>query len=154
MEKIIINTKTKINASKKYRTILADPPWNINQKGNYGAVNHYDLMKLEQIKVMPVADLAEETSLKSSLLLSSGFRTDRTWSYSQGGVHPAGMSGAMKLTAISSFPVIMYHTIVPKHSGRRYDVWNHPKNLLSGYWNQRSYWRSVHFSSTSPYIRF
>ena len=35
--------------SKKYKTILADPPWDINQRGNYGAIKHYDLMSLERI---------------------------------------------------------------------------------------------------------
>ena len=38
--------------SKKYKTILADPPWDINQRGNYGAIKHYDLMSLERIKAM------------------------------------------------------------------------------------------------------
>lgn len=47
---------------KKYKTILADPPWDINQRGNYGAINHYDLMPLERIKAMPVADLCEENA--------------------------------------------------------------------------------------------
>ena len=45
---------------KKYRTIMADPPWSIHQSGNYGAINHYNLMMLDQIKAMPVADLCEE----------------------------------------------------------------------------------------------
>ena len=48
--------------SKKYRTILADPPWDLNQRGNYGAIKHYDLMPLERIKAMPVADLCEESA--------------------------------------------------------------------------------------------
>lgn len=48
--------------SKKYRTILADPPWDINQRGNYGAIKHYDLMSLERIKVMPVAELCEDNA--------------------------------------------------------------------------------------------
>ena len=45
---------------RKYRTILADPPWDINQKGKYGAGKHYELMKLDRIKAMPVADFSEE----------------------------------------------------------------------------------------------
>jgi N6-adenosine-specific RNA methylase IME4 len=45
---------------KKYKTILADPPWDHNQRGNYGAVNHYDLMSIERIKAMPIKDLAED----------------------------------------------------------------------------------------------
>ena len=48
--------------SKKYKTILADPPWDINQRGNYGAIKHYDLMSLERIKAMPVADLCGDNA--------------------------------------------------------------------------------------------
>lgn len=48
-------------SNKKYRTILADPPWDINQRGNYGAIKHYDLMKLEAIKSMPIKDLIAES---------------------------------------------------------------------------------------------
>jgi N6-adenosine-specific RNA methylase IME4 len=47
---------------KKFRTILADPPWDIQQKGARGAEIHYDLMTLDQIKAMPVADLAAPDS--------------------------------------------------------------------------------------------
>jgi len=47
------------NKKKLYRTIMADPPWDIHQYGNYGAIHHYNLMTLEQIKAMPVADLCE-----------------------------------------------------------------------------------------------
>jgi len=50
--------------SKKYRTILADPPWQINQRGknsNRSAEHHYDLMPLERIKAIPVADLCENS---------------------------------------------------------------------------------------------
>lgn len=44
----------------RFHTILADPPWDINQRGAYGANKHYDLMPLERIKAMPIKDLAEE----------------------------------------------------------------------------------------------
>ena len=46
----------------KYKTILADPPWDINQKGKRGAARHYPLMTLDQIKAMPVKDLSEENA--------------------------------------------------------------------------------------------
>ena len=52
----------KATATKKYRTILADPPWDINQGGKRGASSHYALMPLDRIKAMPVADLCEENS--------------------------------------------------------------------------------------------
>ncbi|MGH3628761.1 MAG: MT-A70 family methyltransferase [Sciscionella sp.] len=47
-------------APKRFRTILADPPWDIQQKGSRGAEQHYALMTLDRIKAMPVAALAEE----------------------------------------------------------------------------------------------
>ena len=47
---------------RKFGTIVADPPWDINQKGKRGAIMHYPLMPLEDIKNMPVADLAEENA--------------------------------------------------------------------------------------------
>lgn len=43
----------------RYRTILADPPWDIQQTGARGADQHYPLMHLPAIKAMPVAELAE-----------------------------------------------------------------------------------------------
>ena len=46
----------------KYSTIMADPPWNINQQGKRGAASHYNLMPLEDIKNMPVADLCNENA--------------------------------------------------------------------------------------------
>lgn len=46
------------NELQRWSTILADPPWDVNQKGARGAVQHYNLMTLDRIKAMPVADLA------------------------------------------------------------------------------------------------
>lgn len=46
----------------RFRTVLADPPWDINQKGGLGASRHYDLMSLDRIKNMPIADLAEDNA--------------------------------------------------------------------------------------------
>lgn len=44
----------------QYSVIYADPPWDIcgQKSGRYGAVNHYELMTLEQIKAMPVGDIS------------------------------------------------------------------------------------------------
>jgi N6-adenosine-specific RNA methylase IME4 len=58
-------TKTTKN---KYKTIMADPPWDIEQKNGsrngqhfgYGAERHYDLMSLDRIKAMPVNELCAE----------------------------------------------------------------------------------------------
>ena len=48
--------------TKKFSVIYADPPWDIAQQGARGAVKHYDLMTLDRIKAMPVADLAADNS--------------------------------------------------------------------------------------------
>ncbi len=52
----------KAAATPKYRTILADPPWDINQRGRRGAANHYELMTLDSIKAMPVPDLCKKNA--------------------------------------------------------------------------------------------
>lgn len=49
---------------KKYSVILADPPWAFRAWSNKGmgrsAEQHYSTMRLENIKALPVADLAAE----------------------------------------------------------------------------------------------
>lgn len=56
----------RATATKKHRTILADPAWGVSsQRGknsSRSAESHYELMPLERIKAMPVADLCEENS--------------------------------------------------------------------------------------------
>lgn len=54
------NTKPAVTRSRgeKFKTILADPPWDNQQRGAMGAGSHYDLMSLKAIKAMPVGDLA------------------------------------------------------------------------------------------------
>ncbi|MGW0056485.1 MT-A70 family methyltransferase [Nocardia nova] len=49
-------------SSRLYGCVLADPPWEVYQKGDRGAVMHYPLMTLAEIKAMPVADLAASNS--------------------------------------------------------------------------------------------
>ncbi len=53
-------TDTKI--IRKYPTLLVDPPWDINQRGHYGASQHYPLMTLDQIKGLPVSDLVTDNA--------------------------------------------------------------------------------------------
>lgn len=59
---ISIPTRAPAGGGRKFATILADPPWNIQQQGGLGASRHYRLMSLEQIKHLPVADLATENA--------------------------------------------------------------------------------------------
>ena len=51
---------------KKYQIIYADPPWKYNNRANNntkfkgGAGNHYNLMTMEEIKGLPLSNLADE----------------------------------------------------------------------------------------------
>tara|TARA_R110002020_G_C15761074_1_gene727122 strand:- start:10 stop:540 length:531 start_codon:yes stop_codon:yes gene_type:complete len=49
--------------NKKYNVIYADPPWNEVGGGKIkrGADKHYPLMKTNEIKKLPVANIADET---------------------------------------------------------------------------------------------
>jgi N6-adenosine-specific RNA methylase IME4 len=50
----------RLEGERVFKTILADPPWDVEQKGSRGAEGHYPLMKLDAIKAMPVGDLAAQ----------------------------------------------------------------------------------------------
>lgn len=54
------HSTSELRHGTRYRTILADPPWDIQQQGGRGADRHYPLLSLQRIKDMPVADLAAE----------------------------------------------------------------------------------------------
>lgn len=71
--------------NQKYRTVMCDPPWDINQKGKRGAARHYPLMTLDQIKAMPVADLCEENAhlylWVPNGLLPEGLEVVKEWGF-------------------------------------------------------------------------
>ena len=50
---------------KKYSVILADPPWQYKVYSKKGlgrsAESHYPTMNIEDIKALPVADIAKRT---------------------------------------------------------------------------------------------
>lgn len=46
--------------SRRYRCLLVDPPWDVLQNGARGAIKHYDLMTMDEIRDMPVGDLVED----------------------------------------------------------------------------------------------
>ncbi|TWE12571.1 MT-A70 family methyltransferase [Rudaeicoccus suwonensis] len=72
-------------AAPKYRTILADPPWDIQQKGKRGAGEHYQLMTLERITAMPVADLAADDAhlwlWVTNATLRHGYDVAEAWGF-------------------------------------------------------------------------
>lgn len=44
----------------RFRTLVIDPPWPIDQSGARGADRHYPLMSVQRIKALPIAGLAED----------------------------------------------------------------------------------------------
>lgn len=46
----------------EFSTLLIDPPWDIQQKGKYGAASHYDLMTMKEIKALPINELLTDNA--------------------------------------------------------------------------------------------
>lgn len=71
--------------SPRFRTILADPPWDVHQQGAKGAVQHYPLMSLDRIKAMPVAALAENEAhlwlWVTNATLREGYAVAEAWGF-------------------------------------------------------------------------
>ena len=74
----------------KFKTIVADPPWSKNQSSGSnasygGAINHYSLMKLDRIKEMPVAKLADENAhlylWVTNSNIDDGLEVVRAWGF-------------------------------------------------------------------------
>lgn len=73
---------------KKYDVIYADPPWSYRDKalaGDRGAGCKYDVMSLEDIKKLPVKDLAEEDCALfmwvTMPFLEEAFAVMRAWGF-------------------------------------------------------------------------
>lgn len=75
---------------KKYKTIYADPPWQFtNRTGKvapeHKRLNRYSTMKLEDIKALPVADVADEKSHLylwiPNALLPEGLEVMTAWGF-------------------------------------------------------------------------
>jgi N6-adenosine-specific RNA methylase IME4 len=71
--------------AKRYSIIMADPPWDVQQRGALGAQRHYDLMTLERIKAMPVADLATDNAhlwlWVTNATLRDGYDVMEAWGF-------------------------------------------------------------------------
>ncbi|MDE5823262.1 MAG: cytosine methyltransferase [Lachnospiraceae bacterium] len=83
-----IITVAENNSVKRYRTVMADPPWDINQRGKYSnrsAESHYELMPLERIKAMPVTDLCKDQAFLflwiPNALLQEGLDVIKAWGF-------------------------------------------------------------------------
>jgi N6-adenosine-specific RNA methylase IME4 len=70
---------------KLFRTILGDPPWSPGQTGIRGAQRHFDLMSLDDIRGMPIADLVEENAhlwlWTTNAALESAYDVVRAWGF-------------------------------------------------------------------------
>ncbi|GAB3990705.1 MT-A70 family methyltransferase [Nocardioides marmoraquaticus] len=62
MPDTITAASAPLGSSLRYRAILADPPWDIDQGGPRGAARHYRVMSLRRIKNLPVRDLAADNA--------------------------------------------------------------------------------------------
>lgn len=71
--------------NRRFTTILADPPWDIYQKGARGAGQHYQLMTLDHIKQMPVGDLATDNAhlwlWTTNATLRHGYDVAEAWGF-------------------------------------------------------------------------
>ena len=69
----------------RFRTILADPPWDTHQRGPLGASRHYDLMTLDQIRGLPVAQLAQPDAhlwlWVTNATLRAGYDLAEAWGF-------------------------------------------------------------------------
>ncbi len=84
-----INSPLRGSPPKRFPVILADPPWDVLQKGSSsrGAERHYDLMSLEQITGMgeAVKALAEEDAhlwlWVTNATLRHGYNVMEAWGF-------------------------------------------------------------------------
>lgn len=75
---------------RKFKTILADPPWRFQNKTGKVAPEHkrlsrYQTMSLDEIKALPVADAADKTAhlylWVPNALLPEGIEVMRAWGF-------------------------------------------------------------------------
>lgn len=71
--------------TQTYPTILADPPWDIQQTSHLGAGRHYPLMNLDQIRRLPVADLADPNAhlwlWTTNAAMEAAYTVVRSWGF-------------------------------------------------------------------------
>lgn len=81
---------TRLHGERRYRTILADPPWQFQNRTGKMAPEHrrlarYETLKLDEILALPVKPLAEDTAhlylwVPNALLLE-GLRVMEAWGF-------------------------------------------------------------------------
>ena len=75
----------RANLPLTFRTILADPPWDVLQRGGRGAHRHYALMTVEEIAALPVGQLANSDAhlwlWVTNATLFAGHMVMNTWGF-------------------------------------------------------------------------
>ena len=79
----------KWSLKKRYKIIYADPPWTFknynNKKSNTNADHHYPCMTMEEIKKLPVGDLADKDCVLflwcTDPLLNKQIEVIKAWSF-------------------------------------------------------------------------
>jgi N6-adenosine-specific RNA methylase IME4 len=80
-------SETTGSGSGRFKVIYADPPWDISQKGERGAIKHYDVMSLSDIKGMgeAVKHFAADNSVLllwvTNGALPAGLAVMEAWGY-------------------------------------------------------------------------
>ena len=86
-----IDDLVTFTGGRKYRTIYADPPWQFQNRTGKVAPEHkrltrYETMPLDDIKSLPVADLADDKShlylWVPNALLPDGLEVMKAWGFS------------------------------------------------------------------------
>lgn len=74
--------------NQKFKIILADPPWTYDDKalaGDRGLTNKYGTMSLDELKALPVKDIAEDDSFLflwvTNPLLHEGLEVLKAWGF-------------------------------------------------------------------------
>src|SRR5262245_31640409 len=79
------DTARPTHTTPRFRTLLADPPWDVEQKGSRGAEQHYSLMNLDRIEAMPIRDLAENNAHLwlwcTNATLRDGYDVAEAWGF-------------------------------------------------------------------------
>ena len=85
-----IDNLIEFTGRKKYKTLYADPPWQFQNRTGKVAPEHkrltrYETMKLEDIKALPIRDLADEKShlylWVPNALLPAGLEVMKAWGF-------------------------------------------------------------------------
>ena len=71
--------------NKKYDIIYADPPWQYKRNGNKSAESKYEVMTIDDIKNLPVNNIAEDNShlymWVTNPFISEGLEVCKSWGF-------------------------------------------------------------------------